>query len=611
MTDQADTPPDSQPPAAGDSQTTTAVPQAIVQTAEEVAVGRLQTRLWWLTGVCAALAVGLVVTNVRTRGRQLTLHFAEGHGLKAGDALRYRGIDIGRVDQVALAEDLSGIRVAVSLQAGSEKIAVEGSQFWIQRARLRIGQISGLDTVLGAKYIGVLPGEPTAEPRWEFTGTEAPLALTEGDAAEILVQFPAGEGIEVGDPVRYRGIAVGEVVLVELSSDGEAVDVRARLVGAARKFAKSGTQFWIERPRIDLTEVRGLETLLGGRYIALQPGPDDRPMQTAFVGLSQPPPLPRSDGVLEVELDAPRQLGIVRGAPVTYRGLEVGRVAHVGLSKDGASVKMTAVVDSNYTELVRANSKWWSTGGIQLDASLRGVNVSMESLSAWIRGGVAFATPPEPGEPAVTGHRFMLEVEPQPEWLEWQPRIAVGNFGSAGNSLGSPTPVRVVASWKASLLGLYRRRTIETWGVALNDGTLHVPIRFIDAASKAGKNLTLEASGAALAYSQQLVTRRGLSGTIQVPSHIGGEPWPVAQLLAPTAPVSTLLVINPELNEPLAIDMTRVSADGRGWNIAPGIAIAAPLEGSPVTDLATGKLAGMLVLADGVWRIESLAPAVP
>ena len=45
--------------------------------------------------------------------------------------------------------------------------------------------------------------------------------------------------------------------------------------------------------------------------------------------------------------------GHCSGAPVVYRGLEVGKVVHVGLSKDGASVKVTAVVDSEYGELVR------------------------------------------------------------------------------------------------------------------------------------------------------------------------------------------------------------------------------------------------------------------
>ena len=237
------------------------------------------------------------------------------------------------------------------LQPGNEKLAVEGSQFWVERARLRLGHVSGLDTVLGAKHIGVLPGDPAGKSASEFVGIETPLSITRGDSTEIRIQFPAGEGLEVGDTVRYRGISVGEVTYVELSEPIDSVQVGVRLVGAARSLARQGTQFWIERPRLDLTEIRGLDTLIGGRYIAIQPTTDESSMQTEFVGLAEPPPLPRRDGSLELELDAASRLGLVRGAPITYRGLEVGRVSNVGLAHDGATVKVNVVVDAEYADL--------------------------------------------------------------------------------------------------------------------------------------------------------------------------------------------------------------------------------------------------------------------
>ncbi len=330
---------------------------------------------------------------------------------------------------------------------------------------MRLGQVSGLDTVLGAKYVGVLPGNSSNKRQRDFVGLESPLGMAESDAIEIRIQFPAGEGLEVGDPIRHRGIAVGEVTDVDLNESADAVQVRLRLVGAAKSFAKVGSQFWIERPRIDLTEIRGLETLLGGRYVAVQPNDADAEPATDFVGLAEPPPLPRRSGSLELELDAADRAGLVRGAPVTYRGLEVGRIANVGLSSDGATVRIQVVIDAEYADLVRENSKWWSIRGIQFDMGLKGVNVSIDSLASWLRGGVAFATPEEPGAKVVTGYRFTLLEQPEREWLSWQPRIAVGNSASVeGRPL--PKPTRVAVTWKASWLGLYRRHSEQSWGIA-------------------------------------------------------------------------------------------------------------------------------------------------
>lgn len=582
----------------------TEIPQAVLRSPDQVSAGRLVTRLWWLTGVCGVLAIGLIVSSFRSQGTAITLRFEDGYGLKAGDTLRYRGIDVGMVTGVKISKDLQGVVVSILLSPGNEKIAVEGSQFWIQRPRLRLGSVTGLDTVLGAKYVGVIPGDPDAPTATDFDGIETPLAITDGESSEIEIRFPAGEGLEVGDPVRFRGIAIGEVTYLELDQGLQSVSVGVRLVGVARQLARAGTQFWIERPRLDLTEIRGLETLIGGRYIALQPNSQASELRSQFVGLAEPPPLPRRDGSLEIELDASRRLGVVRGAPIIYRGLEVGRVSNVGLANDGASVKIGAIVDTEYAELVRENSKWWAVGGVELDASLSGIRVSIESLSSWIRGGIAFATPPAPGEHVVTGHRFMMEAEPQPEWLDWQPRIAVAGNGTPPGGRTLPQPVRVVASWKASWLGLYRRRTRETWGIAMSDGSLRVPASFVRHSASASDQVTIEVAGKSMPFDDQPALISEEVAKLEIPAEAKLNAWPAAQITQSWSAESVLLVVNPELTEPLAIDGTRVSKRSDiGLTIAPGVAIASPLEGSPVVDATSGKLIGLLMAAADGWMI--------
>lgn len=579
------------------------IPEARVLTVTAANANRWRTNLWWLTAACVVVAIGLVVSSFRTQGTILHIRFEDGHGLKAGDTLHYRGIDVGNVTKVIVANDMKGVDVSVLLAQGNERLAVEGSEFWIQRARLRLGQVSGLDTVLGAKYLGVLPGPDTAKPKREFVGLETPLGMTEGEAVEIRIQFPAGEGLEVGDPVRYRGIAVGEVTYVDLNQSAEAVMVGVRLVGTAKTFAQAGTQFWIEKPRLDVTEIRGLETLLGGRYLAIQPDSSSSIAQTEFVGLAEPPPLPRRNGSLEIELDAADRAGLVRGAPVTYRGLEVGRIANVGLSNDGATVRIQVVIEPEYAELVRDNSKWWSISGMQFDLSIKGVQLSIDSLASWIRGGIAFATPDQPGQKVVTGYRFTLAAEPNREWLGWQPRIAVGQSG-AGDRRDLPKPVRVAATWKASWLGLYRRQSAQSWALAMDDGKLWVPTSFIRAASAAKESVTIEVAGSSFAFAAKEVTAENEISNLMIPSSIEIEKWPIAQFDKQWNSKSVLLIINPELSEPIAIDASRISKhDTLGLSIVPSIAISDTLAGSAVTDAESGQLVGLLTKVKGVWIV--------
>ncbi len=584
-------------------------PTAIVRSADSLAHRRLKTRLWWLSGLCLALALGLVVSSLGRRGLTIHVRFKDGYGLKPGDALLYRGIDCGRVSEVKLTQEMDGVDVAIVIHPGNEEVAVEGSQFWIQRARLSLGQVSGLDTVLGAKYVGVIPGRGQRRIQ-SFDGIETPLAMTEGLSSEIRVRFADGDGLNVGSPVRYRGVQVGEVTAVDLGDDLQSIHASIRLVGSAQQLAREGTQFWIERPRIELTEVRGLDTILGGSYVALQPGLPQSAIAFEFIGLTQPPPLAERSGTLEIELDATSRMGIVRGAPVVYRGLEVGRVVTVGLSKDSASVKITAEIDGQYVQLVREDSKWWAVGGIDFNAGMSGIDLSVESFSAWLRGGIAFATPPSPGKPVVTGHRFMLESKPLDEWLEWQPRIALRSSVRSSNGLPMPSAERVVASWTTSILGLQRRRIQKCWGLALSDGTLVLPNAFVDAITSIEDNLVLETSGTSFPFQSKLVARQGAISRHPLPADWPGEKWAIGNVNSSPGGDSTFLVVNPELTEPLALDRTRIQDLGvDGLRIAPGIPIAEQLNGSPVIDSASGQVIGMLSSTNNGWVVGQIPEA--
>jgi hypothetical protein len=407
----------------------------------------------------------------------------------------------------------------------------------------------------------------------------------------------------------FRGLKVGEVLSVDLAEDQSSIHVQVRLVGSARSMARSGSQFWIERPRLDLTEVRGLDTLLAGHYIAFQPGPVNFELARQFEGLADPPPMPREDGALEVQLDANERLGVMRGTPILYRGVEIGRVAHVALAKDSATVKITAIVDADFAELVRDNSRWWIVRGVQLKAGLGGLQLSMDSLSSLLRGGIGLATPPSPGKPVVTGHSFPLHAEPDSQWLEWQPRLAASSIPKGDAALPLPVPVRVVASWQSKLFGFDRRKSVQCWGLLLDDGTLAVPRGFVGRADLESGPVTLETLGQSWPLAQADMTALSGIDLLKLPEGLDTSAWtawPVRQLEANC--VGLVRVVNPELREPVAIDSTRLEQTAEGFRIHSSVSLASELEGSPVVLASSGKVFGLLTRARSGWNIAPVLP---
>ena len=147
----------------------------------------------------------------------------------------------------------------------------------------------------------------------------------------------------------------------------------------------------------ELTGVRSLETAVTGPYLSVRPGPPDGKPQQRFMGLLQPPiESYRDEGALELVLHSQERLGLQAGAPVAYRGLSVGQVVTVGLSSDALQVEARVVIDPEYTDLVRENTRFWSVSGLDLNVGLRGISVSLDTLATVAAGGVAFATPDVP-----------------------------------------------------------------------------------------------------------------------------------------------------------------------------------------------------------------------
>lgn len=235
----------------------------------------------------------------------------------------------------------------------------------------------------------------------------------------IDIHFPEGHGLEAEDAVRFRGIDVGIVEEVQLNADLTGVDVRVNLKPFAQELAREGTRFWIVRPELSLAGISGLDTAVGHKYIGLLPGEPDAVFQRSFQGLAVSPPDAFAVGGMEIIIRGDRKHSVSTGAPVTCRGVEIGRILSVGLSQDGRFVDVRARIFEKYTSLVTTKSKFWATSGVDFDFSLGdGIKLDMESLETIARGGVSMLTIENGGQPVKPGQVFSLYSKPEDGWYQ-------------------------------------------------------------------------------------------------------------------------------------------------------------------------------------------------
>ena len=111
--------------------------------------------------------------------------------------------------------------------------------------------------------------------------------LSEGPT--ITIVFKVAEGIEAGKTViKYKDVNIGQVTAVRLSDDYAKVEVTAKIAKSAAGLIVEDAKFWVVEPRVTLSGVSGLGTLLSGNYIGFEVGKSTKKQRT-FTGLEVPP----------------------------------------------------------------------------------------------------------------------------------------------------------------------------------------------------------------------------------------------------------------------------------------------------------------------------------
>jgi paraquat-inducible protein B len=278
---------------------------------------------------------------------------------------------------------------------------------------------------------------------WQNVSSSGPVAR---------VRFETADGISAGKTeVRCRSVRVGYVKDVELADDMKSVLVYLQMDPEARHLLRKGTRFWVVRPRVSTTDISGLGTLITGAYIELEPGSGPEG-PTKFKGRETPPATSRSIPGLRLVLLADEAGSLSPGSPIYYRGYEVGRVESRRLDIEGRRVRYDAFIREEYAPLVKENTRFWNTSGIDVTADAEGFKLRTPSFQAMFSGGASFSVPEdmEPGIPVADGTEFTL----------------FANESEAKRSSFTPT-MRFLLLFDQSVRGLAKGAPVEFRGIPI------------------------------------------------------------------------------------------------------------------------------------------------
>jgi paraquat-inducible protein B len=225
----------------------------------------------------------------------------------------------------------------------------------------------------------------------------------------ITITFKSGDGLEEGKTrIKYKAVEIGVVERIDISPDMSHVIVTAALRKAAEPYCNDGTRLWVVRPHISATEITGLETLVSGVYIEVDPGEGNRALE--FTGLEDAPLIRADSPGKEFILQASELGSLKAGSLINYRGIQAGQVLGYKMDEDGQTVQVPIFIYEPFDQLVQANTKFWNLSGIDVSITADGVKMRTASLGALVAGGITFETPEngQHAKPSEAGAVFRL-----------------------------------------------------------------------------------------------------------------------------------------------------------------------------------------------------------
>ncbi|QEY23478.1 intermembrane transport protein PqiB [Neisseria animalis] len=298
----------------------------------------------WVIPLLALIAGGwLLMKQIRNTGPTVTLLMDSAEGIEVNNTvIKVLDVNVGRVTKIKLREDQKGVQITAQLNADVKDLIRSDTQFWVVKPRIDQSGVTGLGTLLSGSYIAFTPGK-SEEAKYEFQVLDIPPIAAIGQSGlRLKLEGENDRILSVGSPILFENFMVGQIESAHFDPAAQKVHYTIFIQSPNDKLINAGSRFWLES---------GINIKTDGGGISL----DSAPLAALLSGaISFDSPKRESNRAVvnedkftlygsrsEVEnLAGERSLyytaffkqsvrGLNAGAPVEYKGINIGVVADV------------------------------------------------------------------------------------------------------------------------------------------------------------------------------------------------------------------------------------------------------------------------------------------
>lgn len=326
--------------------------------------------------------------------------------LPKGAGILFKGHGIGRITDLKYSTDSQKFIATASINPQFSEMMTEGAQFWLEKTALSLSKIENLGNLITGDYINFLPASDKNDNKSQYQFTVQQFKSPVSPVLSLLLLTDDASGLNVGDPISYQGLKIGQIAKLDFEHNGEFIEIRADIDHQYQYLVNSSSQFYL---------LSGFNMKASLKGVEFQSSPLTN-IISGGIGLHNRFPIKKSAHIaplnenirfrlypsksmaklgknvftkpLIVSLLSTQLPSVREGSPVYYQKLPIGEVSSFSLDDSGL-MRTKLAIKGQYKHLIQTQSVFWDVSGFKIDAGLSGINIEADSLLAIASGGIA------------------------------------------------------------------------------------------------------------------------------------------------------------------------------------------------------------------------------
>jgi len=314
-------------------------------------------------------------------------------GLSTNTRILFRGEKIGSIHRI----QRQGERIILhaGILPNFDFLLKAQSQFWLVKPTMSLAGLKDTDALFGGSYIGVNAGEGETSRTFNLTET-SPKKHLSASGLQLTLTTEQGNIVTSGSPVSYKGMIIGQVDNVSLSSEGKSATLNITIDEPYRNLVTHYSRFY-NASGVSmsggltnfLVKTESVNTILTGGISFYNPENNENKSASITEGTSFTLFEHYQDAKLAgiaIKIHFNNARGLKAKLAIKYQDQVIGRITRVVLNDDEIGATVYALLNDNGKKFADEGTKFWHA---KTELGL----VGSANLSAILDGGFIEALP--------------------------------------------------------------------------------------------------------------------------------------------------------------------------------------------------------------------------